>query len=212
MYARHSRFSHPVPLGTPSLDVASGQYGASAYAVSSANAGTYKVTDGGTIWKFDALLFPEDTDNLKVVYRNGAVADSVVAANTPEARSLMAQTTAAFSDFEEAKRAAISRIYAQTQQAWQRVVPRPTAMPTAPAATTPAAAPAAPSYYAPAPGAPGTQPPATTDSGSITDKPWFWPAVGAGAIGLVALVWAFMPASSAPKVIIKRAASRFTGF
>jgi hypothetical protein len=64
--------------------------------------------------------------------------------------------------------------------------------------------------YAPVPGA-GTQPPAAP-SGSMTDQPWFWPAVGAGAIGLVALVWALTPASGGQKVIIRKATSRFTGF
>jgi len=72
--------------------------------------------------------------------------------------------------------------------------------------TTPA--PAAAPAYAPAPGmAPSAQPPATPGT-SITDQPWFWPAVGAGAIGFVALVWAMTPA----RTVVRKAASRFMGF
>jgi len=92
----------------------------------------------------------------------------------------------------------------------------------APPAVAPATAPAPtrfynyvdptqPSYFYPPgtqpPVAPGAQPPAAP-GGSITEQSWFWPAVGAGAIGLVALVWAVTPA----RTVVRKAASRFMGF
>jgi hypothetical protein len=190
MYAHHSRFSHPVPLGTPSLDYGRMEVGEQEIGV----------TVKGSIWnpsrradgKTFTAFWAQDGWNIS----------SPRAIPLAELNRYKDATTKVFPFSTEGVRQAI----AYAKQVTGYVDPDAQRF-------APSAAPAAPSYYyAPAPGAPGTQPPATTDSGSITDKPWFWPAVGAGAIGLVALVWAFLPASSAPKVIIKRAASRFTGF
>jgi hypothetical protein len=71
---------------------------------------------------------------------------------------------------------------------------------------------ALPSPYVPAL-TPAPSPSAGPTTGtSLTDQPWFWPATIGGTIAVGALVWAFLPSQSRPKVVVKQAAARFTGF
>jgi len=178
------RFSHPVPLGTPSLD----------YGEVTVPAGGVGVTQKGSVWFPPAATATEfiarwAQDDWKVVRR-------IPVSDLPRYKAATVRT---FSD------APSGYFYAA-----QLVGKAPAAAPAAAPATTPAA-PAMPAYapgvYAPVPTTPdAANPPAP--SGSVMDKPWFWPAVGAGAIGVVALVWALTPA----RTVVRKAASRFMGF
>jgi hypothetical protein len=185
-------FSHHVPLGTPSLD----------YAGVDVPVGSAGVTAKGSVW------FPPAAQATEFIAR-WAQDDWRVVRRIPKA------------ELQRYKDATVAAVVANdggtAAYAYARTLVAKTAAP----ATAPAPAPTRfynyvdptqPSYFYP-PGtqppvaAPGTQPPAAP-GGSITEQSWFWPAVGAGAIGLVALVWAFTPA----RTVVRKAASRFMGF
>jgi hypothetical protein len=186
------RFSHPVPLGTPSLD----------YGAMDVPAGRVGVTQKGSVWfppaagaaTFVARWAQDGWQNLRNL-------------NVNELPRYKAATIRTFSNDYTGVNAALD--YAAEVSG--KAAPPAVAPAFAPVAT-PAVSyvPASGGGYAPVPGA-GTQPPAAP-GGSMTEQPWFWPAVGAGAIGLLALVWALTPASAGPKIVIRKAASRFTGF
>ena len=187
------RFSHPVPLGTPSLD----------YGAMEVPADSVGVTQKGSVWfppaagasTFVARWAQDGWQNLRDL-------------NVSELPRYKAATIRSF----PYNRAGVIAALDYAAQVSGKAAP-PAVAPAAPAAPAVSYGPASGGYapaYAPGPGA-GTQPPAAP-GGSMTDQPWFWPAVGAGAIGLVALVWALTPASAGPKVIIRKATSRFTGF
>jgi hypothetical protein len=186
------RFSHPVPLGTPSLD-----YGAADVSV-----GSVGVTQKGSVW------FPPAAGASTFVARWAQDGwQTLRNLNVSELPRYKAATIRTFSNDYTGVNAALD--YAAVVSG--KAAPPAVAPAFAPVAT-PAVSyvPAAGGGYAPVPGA-GTQPPAAP-GGSMTEQPWFWPAVGAGAIGLLALVWALTPASAGPKIVIRKAASRFTGF
>jgi hypothetical protein len=179
------RFSHPVPLDTPSfgyggMDVTNQQIG---------------VTQRGSVWspasgdatRFTARWAQDDWKQERLLSRN---------------------------ELQRYKDATV-RVFPYTPQgqkdafAFARQLLGGAALPMP---GTPQSPIAAPGVYAPVPtAAPGAQPPATA-GGSITDEAWFWPAAIGGSIALVALVWALTPPSAGPKVVIRKAASRFTGF
>lgn len=195
------RFAHPVPLGTPSLD----------YAGVDVPAGSAGVTAKGSVW------FPPASSATEFIAR-WAQDDWKVVRRIPKAE---------LQRYKDATVVAISANDGGTAAyAYARaLVAKSAAPPAAAPSTTPAPSPwrpanyvdpTQPSYFyapgtqppAPAPGtAPGAQPPAAP-GGSLTEQAWFWPAVGAGAIGLVALVWAMTPA----RTVVRKAASRFMGF
>lgn len=183
MHARHSRFSHPVPLGTPSLD-----YGG--MEVTNQQIG---VTQKGSVWspasgnatQFTARWAQDDWREERLLSRN-------------ELQRYKDATVRVFPYTAQGQKDAFAfarQLIGGTPSPAPAYAPMPTA----------------PGYAPMPPAAPGTQPPAT-QGGGITQEAWFWPAVIGGGIGLVALAWAFLPAQSAPKVIIRKAASRFTGF
>lgn len=192
MHARHSRFSHPVPLGTPLLD----------YGAMDVPMGSVGVTQKGSVWfpptagaaTFQAL-WAEDDWNLT---------------RTVRVSELQRYKNATVKTFPETYLGQREALAFAAKTVGKAPAPPPASAPAyAPMPTAPGYAPMPPA--APGAAAPGTQPPAT-QGGGITQEAWFWPAVIGGGIGLVALAWAFLPAQSAPKVIIRKAASRFTGF
>lgn len=186
-------FSHHVPLGMPSLD----------YAGVDVPAGSVGVTQKGSVWfppavgasTFVARWAQDGWQNL----RNIKMSDL---------DRYKTATIRSFSNDFTGVNAAIN--YAA--QVSGRAAPPAVAPANAPAPTRfyNYVDPTQPSYFSPGaqpPVAPGAQSPAAP-GGSITEQSWFWPAVGAGAIGLVALVWALTPA----RTIVRKAASRFMGF
>jgi hypothetical protein len=195
------RFSHPVPLGTPSLD----------YGAMEVPAGRVGVTQKGSVW------FPPAAGASTFVARWAQDGwQTLRNINVNELARYKAATVRTFSnDYPGVDAALDYAAQVSGKAAPPAVAPAAPAAPTRPSYPSSYVDPTQPSYFYPSgtqpPAAPGAQPPAAP-GGSMTDQPWFWPAVGAGAIGLLALVWALTPASAGPKVIIRKATSRFTGF
>ena len=176
------RFAHPVPLGTPSLD----------YGRMEVDDTEWAVTKKGSVWS------PQGRDTFTAFWAQDGWTQKRVIARS-ELNRYKDATKKVFPYTLEGLTQAVK--YASSLTGVKIVAPSTTPAP----AATPAYA---PGVYSPAPGtAPGAQPPAAPST-SITDQPWFWPAVGAGAIGLVAVVWAMTPA----RTVVRKAASRFMGF
>jgi hypothetical protein len=177
------RFSHPVPLGTPSLD----------YGRMEVDDDQWAVTQKGSIWN------PQGRDTFTAFWAQDGWTQKRVIARS-ELNRYKDATKKVYPYTVDGLTQAIRYASSITNVP----IPAPSAAPSSPAYAPTAAPSYAPSY---APTAPGTPPPAAP-GGSITEQAWFWPAVGVGAIGLVALVWAMTPA----RTVVRKAASRFMGF